>query len=184
MGEGGIQVMIYAPDEPSLFAQICGFFEEVNYTIVDAKIHTARNGYVLDSFVILDKHQRSMPYRDFLSYIEHELANRLNTKAPLKQSSRGRISRHLKHFPIMPEVSLRADENNKFFLLNLVAGDRPGLLFAIAQVLYLHQVSVYTAKISTLGERAEDTFTLHSNALNQTQQRIRLETDLMQVLNI
>ncbi|BBP01556.1 [protein-PII] uridylyltransferase [Sulfuriferula nivalis] len=183
LGEG-IQVMIYAPDEDSLFAQICGFFEDVNYTIVDAKIHTARNGYVLDSFVILDKHQRSMPYRDFLSYIEHELAKRLNAKTPLKQSTRGRISRHLKHFPIMPEVSLRADENNKFFLLNLVAGDRPGLLFAIAQVLYQHQVSVYTAKISTLGERAEDTFTLHSNSLNQIQQRIRLETDLMKVLNI
>jgi [protein-PII] uridylyltransferase len=183
IGEG-IQVMIYAPDEDSLFAQICGFFEDVNYTIVDAKIHTARNGYVLDSFVILDKHQRSMPYRDFLSYMEHELAKRLNTKMPLKPSSRGRISRHLKHFPIMPEVSLRADENNKFYLLNLVAGDRPGLLFSIAQVLHQHQVSVYTAKISTLGERAEDTFTLHSNSLNQIQQRIRLETDLMKVLNI
>ncbi len=182
VGEG-IQVMIYAEDEASLFAQICGFFEEVNYTIVDAKIHTARNGYALDSFVILDKYQRSMPYRDFLSYIEHELANRLNIHAPLKKSTRGRISRQLKHFPITPEISLRADEHNKFYLLNLVAGDRPGLLFAIAQVLYQHQVRVYAAKISTLGERAEDTFTLHSTALKQTQQRLRLETDLMQVLN-
>lgn len=182
IGEG-MQVMIYAKDEESLFAQICSFFEEVDYTIVDAKIHTARNGYALDSFVILDKYQRNMPYRDFLSYIEHEIAHRLNTHTPLKQSTRGRISRQLKHFPITPEISLRADENNKFYLLNLVAGDRPGLLFAIAQVLYQHQVSVYAAKISTLGERAEDTFTLHSATLNQTHQRLLLETDLMQVLN-
>ncbi|NOT17639.1 MAG: [protein-PII] uridylyltransferase [Sulfuriferula sp.] len=182
VGEG-IQVMIYTQDESHLFAQICGFFEEVNYTIVDAKIHTTRNGYALDSFVILDKHQRAMPYRDFISYIEHELANRLNTHTPLKAPTRGRISRHLKHFPFPPEISLRADENNKFYLLNLVAGDRPGLLFAIASVLHTHKISVQTAKISTLGERAEDTFTLHSPILNDVHQRLRLETDLMTILH-
>ncbi len=179
----GIQVMIYALDEASVFAQICGFFEEVNYTIVDAKIHTTRNGYALDSFVVLDKHQRDTPYRDFISYIEHELTRRLDTNAPLKTPTRGRISRHLKHFPITPEISLRADEHNKLYLLNLVAGDRPGLLFAIAQVLYQHQISVYAAKISTLGERAEDSFMLQSQDLEQAQQQLRLETDLMQVLN-
>lgn len=179
----GIQVMIYAQDEPSVFAQICGFFEEVNYTIVDAKIHTTHNGYALDSFIVLDKHQRATPYRDFISYIEHELTSRLDKKNPLKTPTRGRISRHLKHFPITPEISLRADENNKFYLLHLVAGDRPGLLFAIAQLLYQHQISVYAAKISTLGERAEDSFILQSQDLTLAQQRLRLETDLMQILN-
>ena len=183
IGEG-VQVMIYAPDEATLFAQICAFFEAINYTIVDAKIHTTRNGYALDSFLILDKHQRGVAYRDVLNYIEHELALMLNAHADLKTATKGRVSRHLKHFPINAEVSLRPDENGKLYTLNLTAGDRPGLLFAIAQVLYQHGISLYAAKISTLGERAEDTFMIQGDALNQEQARLQLETDLLRVLNL
>lgn len=183
IGEG-VQVMIYAPDEPSLFAHICAFFEAINYTIVDAKIHTTRNGYALDSFLILDKYQREIAYRDFLSYIEHELARLLNAHTELKTATCGRVSRHLKHFPINAEVNLRPDESGKLYTLNLIAGDRPGLLFAIAQVLYQHNISLYAAKISTLGERAEDTFMIQGTELNEPQLRLQLETDLLQVLNL
>ena len=49
IGEG-LQVMIYARDEPDLFARMCGYFESINYSIVDAKIHTTRHGYALDTF--------------------------------------------------------------------------------------------------------------------------------------
>lgn len=181
----GIQVMIYAPDEASLFARICAFFEQIHYTVVDAKIHTTTHGYALDSFVVLDKNQHeTATYRDFLSYIEHELGQQLHTPAALKPALRGRVSRHLKHFPIDAEVNLRADENGKLYALNLTAGDRPGLLFAVAQVLYQHHINLYAAKISTLGERAEDTFMIQGAALNQPQTRLQLETDLLQILNL
>ena len=53
IGEG-LQVMIYAPDEKSLFARICGFFQSINFSIVEAKIYTTRHGYALDSFQIMD----------------------------------------------------------------------------------------------------------------------------------
>ena len=180
----GIQVMIYAPDEASLFAQICAFFEQINYTIVDAKIHTTHHGYALDSFVILDKHQRETTYRDFLSYIEHELTKQLHTHTTLKPAARGRVSRHLKHFPINAEVTLRADEKGGLYALNLIAGDRPGLLSAIAQILYQHHINLYAAKISTLGERAEDTFMIQGESLSQPQARLRLEADLLLALNL
>ena len=183
IGEG-VQIMIYAPDETCLFTQICGFFEAINYTVVDAKIHTTRNGYALDSFLILDKHQRVTAYRDFLSYIEHELTQLLNSHTLVKTVTHGRVSRHLKHFPISAEVHLRPDENGKLYTLNLIAGDRPGLLFAIAQVLLQHNISLYAAKISTLGERAEDTFMIKGEQLAQPQARLQLEIDLLQILNL
>lgn len=181
----GIQVLIYAPDEASLFARICSFFEQIHYSVVDAKIHTTFHGYALDSFVVLDKSQEgTTPYRDFLSYIEHELGQQLHSATPLKPAQRGRVSRHLKHFPIDAEVNLRPDENGKLYALNLIAGDRAGLLFAIAQVLYQHQINIYAAKIATLGERAEDTFMIRGVALNQQHTRLQLETDLLRVLNL
>lgn len=182
IGEG-VQVMIYAPDVSCLFTQICGFFEAINYTVVDAKIHTTQNGYALDSFVILDK-QRVTAYRDFLSYIEHELTLLLNSHTLVKTITRGRVSRHLKHFPINAEVHLRPDENSKLYTLNITAGDRPGLLFAIAQVLLQHTITLYAAKISTLGERAEDTFMIKGEQLTQPQARLQLEIDLLKILNL
>ena len=39
MGDG-LQVMVYVPDQPRLFARLCGFFARLGYSIVDAKIHT------------------------------------------------------------------------------------------------------------------------------------------------
>ncbi len=180
----GIQTMIYTPDEPSLFMRICAFFDQIQYTIVDARIHTTRSGYALNSFVVLDPMRREVAYRDFLNYIEHELTARLNAAEPPRTVSRGRISRHLKHFPLDAEVVLRADEKGRFYALHLTAGDRPGLLFAISRILFQHQVSLYSAKISTLGERVEDTFLIHGEALDLPQSRLKLETDLLEVLNL
>jgi [protein-PII] uridylyltransferase len=181
IGEG-VQVMIYTPDWEELFVRICGFFERLNYTILDAKIHTNRNGYALDSFLVMDEAQRKVPYRDFLSYIEHELAKLLDAKNAYRSAGLGRISRHLKHFPITPEITLRPDEKGVFHMLSIVAGDRPGLLSAIAQVLHQHQVHINAAKITTLGERAEDTFMIKGAVLAKQKSLMLLETDLLAVL--
>ncbi|MHB1280014.1 MAG: [protein-PII] uridylyltransferase [Acidithiobacillus sp.] len=181
IGEG-VQVMIYTPDWEELFVRICGFFERLNYTILDAKIHTNRNGYALDSFLVMDEAQRKVPYRDFLSYIEHELAKLLDTKNVFRPAGLGRISRHLKHFPITPEIILRPDERGVFHMLSIVAGDRPGLLSAIAQILHQHQVHINAAKITTLGERAEDTFMIKGEVLAKQKSLMLLETDLLAVL--
>ena len=181
IGEG-IQVMIYVPDREELFVRICGFFERINYTILDAKIHTTRNGYALDSFLVMDDAQRKVPYRDFLSYIEHELAQLLQAENVPQPAVKRRISRHLKHFPITPEITLRPDEKGTLHALSIVVGDRPGLLSAIAQVLHQHHVRINAAKITTLGERAEDTFMIQGEVLARQKSLMQMETDLLAVL--
>lgn len=165
IGEG-IQVMVYSPDRPHLFAHICGFFARLNYNIMEAKIHTTQHGYALDSFLIMDADNSKTVYRDVMSYIEYELAQLLaGTEAPAIPSS-GRVSRQLKHFPITPEVDIQPDHKGHY-VLSVVAGDRPGLLARIAQVLARHKIELHNAKINTLGARAEDTFLVSGTALNQ-----------------
>ena len=63
-----LQVMVYTQDQPDLFARIVGFFARSGYNIVDARIHTTRHGYALDSFVLLDTGERDND-REMLSYI-------------------------------------------------------------------------------------------------------------------
>ncbi|MGH8676905.1 MAG: [protein-PII] uridylyltransferase, partial [Burkholderiales bacterium] len=152
------------------------------FSIVEAKIYTTRHGYALDTFQVMDPSRATLHYRDVISYIEHELSDRLKQGGPLQPPSTGRLSRQLKNFPITPEVHLRPDERGAYHYLNLVAGDRPGLLYRVACVLVKYGISVYTAKINTLGERAEDTFLVSGDALKNTRSTVRLETELVHEL--
>jgi [protein-PII] uridylyltransferase len=179
IGEG-LQVMIYTKDQPELFARICGFFERLNFNIVEAKIHTTRHGYALDSFLVLEA-ARTANYRDMINLIEHDLVERLTLRRPLTPPAPGRMSRLARNFPITPEVGLRPDEKGGF-LLSVTAGDRPGLLYTVAWSLAQFGVNLRTAKITTLGERAEDVFLVSGEALANNRKAIELETELLLLL--
>jgi [protein-PII] uridylyltransferase len=117
-----------------------------------------------------------------ISLIEHDLAERLVRQAPLGPPARGRVSRQLKHFPITPEVHVRPDEKGLYHSLAITAGDRPGLLYAIALVFGKYHLDLHTAKIVTLGERAEDVFLVSGEALRDTRKMLQLEQELLEVL--
>jgi [protein-PII] uridylyltransferase len=182
IGEG-LQVMVYVPDQPQLFARLCGFFSRLGYSIADAKIHTTRNGCALDSFILLDP-SRQLPYRDMVGLIEHELVDRLTHLPKLEAPTSGRLSRQLKHFPITPQVVIQPDEKGQYHVMSVVAADRPGLLYSIALTLSRHEINLHTAKIATLGERAEDTFLISGRELAQTATLVQLEQDLLEMLQV
>ena len=177
----GIEVMAYTLDQRYLFARLVGFFGRAGYTIMDAKIHTTRHGYALDSFMLLDISGRDND-RSMISYIEHELTARLTRQIPPEPPAGGRISRRVKHFPIQPQVSIQPDEKEQLFVLSVSASDRPGLLYTVAMALAAHDANLHTAKIVTLGERVEDTFLISGGDLSNSAGRIKLETELLEQL--
>jgi [protein-PII] uridylyltransferase len=180
LGEG-LQVLVYAPDQPDLFARICGYFDGAGFNILDAKVHTTRKGYALDTFQVnspsLEQH-----YRDLISYVETQLALALAQTGALPEPGRGRISRRVKSFPITPRVTLRPDERAQRWLLGVSASDRSGLLYSIARVLARHQINLQLAKITTLGERVEDTFLIDGPALQQNRTQLQIESELLDAL--
>jgi [protein-PII] uridylyltransferase len=182
IGEG-LQVTVYVKDQPDLFARICSYFDRKNFSILDAKIHTTRDGYALDTFLITDEHFANS-YRDIISLIEHELCEVLTHQEPLNPPLRARLSRMSRNFPIAPTVELRPDERGQFWLLSIAANDRNGLLYAIASVLGRYRINLHTAKIMTLGERVEDVFLIDGQALNNQRVQVQLETELLDALII
>lgn len=181
VGEG-LQVLIYVEDQPNLFARICGFFERINYNIVEAKIYTTRHNYALDTFQVMDPTNSKSHYRDLISYVEHELRERIRAQVPLEPVTTARLPRQLRAFPFTPEVVIRPDEKGKYHYLSLIAGDRPGLLSRVARTLAGYNIDVHNAKINTLGGRAEDVFLIQGDALNNQKSVIRLEADLIHQL--
>jgi [protein-PII] uridylyltransferase len=175
--------MVYVKDQALLFARLCGFFARLGYSIVDAKIHTTRHGYALDSFVVF-AFDATQAYRDMIGLIEHDITEQLKQQPPLPAGVSGRLSRLVRHFPVTPEVDIRADERGNQYLMSISAADRPGLLYAIARVLGQHGITLHTAKIATLGERVEDVFLISGQELSQTATLVRLEQDLLSVLQV
>jgi [protein-PII] uridylyltransferase len=179
----GLQVMIYTPDREELFARICGYFERSGFNIVEAKIHTTRNGYALDSFLVMGRGSGAH-YRDLMALIETELAEELQSQAPLPPPGTGRVSRRVRHFPIPPAVDIRPDERGAYHSLNIVASDRPGLLYRVARQLSQYHLNLYSAKVNTLGDRAEDVFLVSGAALADSKTVLRLEQELLQDLQV
>ena len=184
VGEG-LQVLVYAPDRPDLFARICGYFDSAGFNILDAKIHTTTIGYALDTFQVISQHVEQyvdVAYRDLISLVEIQLSEALAAEGPLPEPSRGRLSRRVKSFPVTPRVLLKPDERAQRWLLSVSASDRSGLLYAIARVLARHQLNLQLAKVTTLGERVEDTFLINGASLQQNRQQIAIETELLDAI--
>ena len=180
LGEG-LQVLVYAPDQRDLFARICGYFDGAGFNILDAKVHTTRSGYALDTFQVNSSSFESH-YRDLIMFVENQLGFALADTGPLPEPGRGRISRRVKSFPITPRITLRPDERAQRWLLGVSASDRSGLLFSIARVLARHGINLQLAKITTLGERVEDTFLFDGPALQQNKVQLQIETELLDAL--
>ena len=180
----GVQVLVYLPDQKELFARVCGFFGRARLSILEAKVHTTRHGYALDTFLVHDAHDDAPPRRETLQYVEHELARILVEQAQLAPPEDGRVSRRVRHFPLSPQVQMFPDDKGTHYILEIVASDRPGLLARIAYVLAKANVNVVSAKINTLGERAEDVFLVDGNRLHDEQALLKLETALYEQLRV
>ncbi len=179
----GLQVLLYAPDRPDLFARICGYFDSAGFSIQDAKIHTTKAGFALDTFQVVATSgmapDNPAGYRDLISLVETQAAMALASTGPLPEPRSGRVSRRVKSFPVTPRVSLSPDERAQRWLLTVSASDRTGLLYAIARVLARNGINLQLAKVTTLGERVEDTFLVDGPELQKSKAQLRIESELL-----
>lgn len=177
----GLQVLVYAPDQPDLFARICGYFDMAHFSILDARVHTTQTGHALDTFQVVVP-EMAEHYRELAAMVENRLAQIIDDRGPLPPPTLGRLSRRVKSFPVTPRVDLRPDEKAQRWLLSISASDRAGLLYGITRVLARHDISVQLAKITTLGERVEDTFLISGAPLQVNKRQIEIETELLETL--
>jgi [protein-PII] uridylyltransferase len=177
----GLQVLVYAPDQPDLFVRICGYFDSSHFSILDARVHTTLTGHALDTFQVVAP-TMSEHYRELIAMVENNLAQTIDERGPLPSPTKGRLSRRVKSFPITPRVDLRPDEKAQRWLLSISASDRAGLLYGITRVLAHYDINVQLAKVTTLGERVEDTFLICGAQLQMNKRQIELETELLETL--
>jgi [protein-PII] uridylyltransferase len=181
LGEG-LQVLVYTPDRPDLFARTCGYFDGSGFSILDAKIHTTLDGHALDTYQVVAS-TLSEHYREWIAMLESELPHAIEAQGTLPPPSRGRLSRRVRSFPVTPRVELQPDDKGQHWLLSVSASDRNGLLYSIARVLAQHRVNLHLAKIMTLGERVEDSFLISGPGLHAHRHQAQLTQALLRALD-
>ncbi len=182
-GGEGIQVMVFVPDQKDLFVRLTGFFGKLGFSILEAKIHTTKQGRALDSFVIQIPGYET-DYRDHVALIEYDLTQKLTNSTEPDLPQNGRLSRQIRHFPVEPTVTIQPDESGKQAILTITAADRPGLLHKVAKVLSKNHISLSSAKITTLGERVEDIFLMHGVELLSEAKVVQFEQELLAELQL
>ncbi len=157
---GATLVTVIASDHPGLFYRIAGGIHLAGGNIIDARIHTARNGMAVDNFLVQDPLGR--PFKEasqlarLKTTIDDALANRVKLRPQLaaRPLARPRASA----FEVRPRVELDNQASNRFTVIEVSARDRPALLNRLARALFEAQTIVHSAHVATYGERAVDTF--------------------------
>jgi predicted amino acid-binding ACT domain protein len=127
----------------------------------------------------LDHGDDAAGYRDLISLVETQAALALASEGPAARAQpRPRVAPRAS-FPVVPRVTLHPDERAQRWLLTVTASDRSGLLYAIARVLARNHINLQLAKVTTLGERVEDTFLVDGPALQQPKAQLRIESELL-----
>lgn len=161
------KIMIYAKDTAQLFSKIVGALDMAGFTVMGANIFTTQTAYALNTLTILDidNHweERTMDDHDMIAYQQHQiclhdtLVAMIDNLHDFRYLPKKRYVRHLSYFKVPTCIEFKDDNPTQ---LHLSTKDRPSLLATIGQIFDEFNISVYGAKITTLGERAEDVFYL------------------------
>jgi [protein-PII] uridylyltransferase len=184
---GGTEFLIFAPDRDDLFAVITGGFDRLNLSIVEARIHTTRSGFALDTFVALD--HAGVPVVEPVALAQLRQALRAQLLAPRPGHAPGatHLSRRLKHFPIGTKVGFSPAPRGTSTVMEVIAQDRPGLLYQVALALQHCGIRLLNAKVATYGERAEDIFFVsdpEGQPLSDAAQMVCAEREIVRRLGI
>jgi [protein-PII] uridylyltransferase len=159
---GTTAVTVYAADHPGLFYRIAGGIALGGATIVDARIHTTKDGMALDNLVVQDPLGGPFDEPARLARMESAIGDSLAGRVRLadRLSSRPLPRRRQEAFRVVPQVFIDNRASNRFTVVEVNALDRPALLYALTYALYGARVTIHSAHIATYGERAVDTFYL------------------------
>ena len=178
---GGILILLYLPDRKDLFLRAVAALGKSGLSVIDARVHTTHHGWALDTFLVTDRYERDDP--EMLDVkIRKDLLTLLTSDKPLPTAPKGKLSRRSKHFPTRTMVTTVPDESGRAWILNVICTDRPGLLYSISEVLACYGINLQTARIATLGERAEDVFLIDNPTLSDDETLLKLEADLVEAV--
>jgi [protein-PII] uridylyltransferase len=160
-GRGGATVVLVCTHgRHHSFARATAALDQLGLSIQDARITPTADGGSLDSYLVLEDTGLAISDRERMAGIERHVQWALGERSAHAPAVARRVPRQVRMFTTPTQVSFSAEPENGRTLVEVVAGDRPGLLSEIGHVFWDQRVELHGAKVMTVGERAEDVFTV------------------------
>jgi len=181
LGGRGTTVFVYTRDRDHLFGLSAGVLARLGLNILDARLHTTNDGFVLDSYVVMESDnspiQGDMRFREIRDALRKVLSDPEVSTIDVNR----RVSQRLRHFNTPTHIHFSQDEAHRRTIMELVAADQPGLLSMVGRVFQKRGILLDAAKIGTIGERAEDVFYI-TDRMHRPITEERVLEDLREVL--
>jgi [protein-PII] uridylyltransferase len=155
---GGTAICTYTPQTQHTFARTTALLDQLGLNIVDARITPTADGFSLDVYHVLEDTGQNISDASRVRDIEQQLIRALALPDDATVTVTRRAPRQVRMFTTPTQINFSEDEVNRRTIVELIAGDRPGLLSQVANVFWTEGIDIHTSKIVTVGERAEDVF--------------------------
>ena len=152
-----IEIFIKVKNSDGLFYKLAKVLEHSGLEVIDASIFTSNNNDIAANTFITKyiHHDRSLTKNELVelserinkNFMDYERISNLPEKKQKKQN-----------FAKMIQISHSINEVQNRNMITIKTANSIGLLAKIAKVFYANKISIFCARINTLGERVEDTF--------------------------
>jgi len=154
----GLEAVLYTPRHKRTFALTTAFLAELGMTIVDARIVPLTAPFSIDTYIFMEADRKVEVDAARLGKIRRALNRVLTVKDDSPVRVTRRASRQVRMFPTRTQILFTQDDARRRTIMEIIAADRPGLLSKVGQTFVDLDINIDTAKILTIGERAEDVF--------------------------
>ncbi len=155
-------IFVYTHDRDDLFTRVVASMEQLNLNIVQARIVSTTDTHDLYTLHILGSENQVINDPDELQYIADTLRANLEREKPCRPVHRK--PRILRHFNVPTRISFSQQAEKGQTLIEINAGDMPGLLSRLGEAMDGLSIRVHNARINTLGEQAQDIFYVTSRS--------------------
>ena len=152
-----IEIFIKVKNSDGLFYKLAKVLEHSGLEVIDASIFTSNNNDIAANTFITKyiHHDRSLTKNELVelserinkNFMDYERISNIPEKKQKKQN-----------FAKMIQISHSINEVQNRNMITIKTANSIGLLAKIAKVFYANKISIFCARINTLGERVEDTF--------------------------
>ena len=154
-----IEIFIFTPNQSGLFFKTVQSFEQLSIETIDSDIHTTDDGlYALNTFICRHKILGGNLIQRDIQNIEKKIIAAIDSENP-KSVSKAK-PKTKKVFEYATKVHLTDSPIKNTSLITLETLDKPNLLSEVAKIFLDHGISIDSARITTLGEKVEDNFTV------------------------
>ena len=160
-----LEIFIKVDNSKGLFLKLTKTLEKSGLEIIDANIFTSTDDKLAaNTFITKFSHHDRALNQSELKELSIRIIKNFNNYDDFSDS----IKNAKKKIKFQNKLNITNTHNTSKGrnLITIETSDRPGLLSDIARVFYDNNLSIFSARINTLGDKVEDTFELEN--LNKT----------------